>query len=1825
MVNNKNRILFFLLTCLMPMALFSQSNHWTPVSAPYEDNMTLTGVIQINGTEQQSTALEVGAFCGTECRGSARAMLFPATGRYLVMLTIYGNNGDQITFKLYNHNLGAVLDYQSPSAITFGSNGLGTVTAPYVLNYTGGNHTVTVSASPTAGGTVSGGGTYTHGSTCTLTATPNTGYNFVRWMKNGSQVSTSASYSFTVTEDASYVAVFTLKSYIIRPSANPSAGGTVSGGGTYTHGSTCTLTATANSGYTFTNWTKNGSVVSTNASYSFTVTASGNYVANFVEGFNITATASPTAGGTVSGGGIYTNGTTCTLTATPNTGYNFVRWTKNGSQVSTSTSYSFTVTEDASYVAVFTLKSYIIRPSANPTAGGTVSGGGTYTHGSTCTLTATANTGYTFTNWTKNGTIVSTDASYSFTVTASGNYVANFSLTATNYLTTLSDDFNDGIIDSELWLSTGDNVYEEEGLLKMDQNITDQNVCLLSKPMSVGADNKITIDRRFMVHKAYNYYYGGFAIEFNSDTDIHGRPLHADSWDGSIANTFGVDYIGIVYGYTNYENKFGIYVEDGVGSEIRGIRLCDVVFDTWLNEQVLIDLSTGTLDYYLDDTLIATVDITGLTTLGVNYYTTIFGPWGWWTGHQHYMDYVHINAANAQTTVTIGEGTATCNTNPIGTYYNYSITEQLYTAGEIGMAGTISSVSFYYMGIAAKDLPITMYMKHVDEEDLSSAGISIADADEVFSGTLSVTTTAGWVTIDLDNPFYYDGSSSLLIGFIKDYLYYFSGQSWQGTATTSTMARYTQNDNSAYTTSTVPGTAQANRPNIQMVIIPSGGDICDKPETMEASNVTTNSATLTWTSGSGNYNVEYKLASAEDWIRLLNNTTVTTYTLTGLDPGKVYKARAQSVCATNVSGWKNVSFNTQFSIPLVEEFGTNLPMGWAQYTGKMDTIITGGTLGPVTNGWYFGTGNGVFDNHARVNIYSTNCLKWLVMPTVIMEDNVQLMFDVAYTAYSGSGAAPAQTGTDDKFVVLINNGGNWEILRQWDNAGSCYVLNDLNVTPATVVLDLSTFAGNEVAIAFYAESTVSNADNNLHIDNVSIDYIPECARPMNLAVSQVSAHNATVTWTSDASTWQICLNDDETNLIETTENPIVLTGLTPETDYTVKVRAYCSDELQSEWSRPLEFTTTIACPAPTALSAEPTPDGAVVTWTGDDEADYEIGWASTASDAILLQYDDNTYATSLGNSSAANWTWAVMYPSSMLNGNRTLSMVQVYEIAGYYQNDYTVSIYNGDDSAPTTELGEISVTPTGVEGFHSFMIPEEIDIDPEQNLWIVLNVTGTYVMSSCETTEPNNQWVYYDGTWANLGELASDLADYGWMVRGLVSSLDPFNSVTGVTSPYTIEGLDSETTFFARVRSLCGDEDGESKWVCCSFTTLENCPIPFDFTFEDLSYNHATISWSGFNDSYNVQMGVLGAATAVYDADFADGTIPSDFINDETYPWTVEEGNEGKCIKSSNAGVGSSTSAISISKTVTGAIGIIEFDAECKGEGSSTFWDHCDFYIDDDLMFKAGANISGWNHYSFDFDGGTHTFTWSYTKDSSVDPTGDYFAVTNIVIKTANMVWEDIVSVEETEYTFENLEPETTYYFRVQGVCGGSTTEWTPICNFTTPTISQTLELFEGWNWVSLYVEGEDAVATLQLLENALGDNATQITSADFFTEYDEEWYGELDEIGITNDQTYMILAAQDCTVVLEGDLSDPASIEITINPGWNWIGFPCDHEMTISEALGGFDAEEGDVFANSELFTEFEDGEWFGDVAILIPGQGFMYYSNSTEPKMLIIGGRKK
>ena len=165
----------------------------------------------------------------------------------------------------------------------YATNSIGTVYGREV-NFTTSqlsNYTIAVSASPTSGGTVTGGGTYQQGQNCTVHAKANSNYSFTNWTENGNEVSTNANYTFTVNENRSLVANFVVHSYTINVSASPSNGGIVSGGGIHYYGQSCSVYATANSGYTFTNWTEGNTVVSSSANYNFIVTGNRTLVANF--------------------------------------------------------------------------------------------------------------------------------------------------------------------------------------------------------------------------------------------------------------------------------------------------------------------------------------------------------------------------------------------------------------------------------------------------------------------------------------------------------------------------------------------------------------------------------------------------------------------------------------------------------------------------------------------------------------------------------------------------------------------------------------------------------------------------------------------------------------------------------------------------------------------------------------------------------------------------------------------------------------------------------------------------------------------------------------------------------------------------------------------------------------------------------------------------------------------------------------------------------------------------------------------------------------------------------------------------------------------------------------------------------------------------------------------------------------------------------------------------------------------------------------------------------------------------------------------------------
>lgn len=326
-----------------------------------------------------------------------------------------------------------------------------TVTSSRTLEawFTEDSYTVTVNKTPSAGGTVNGAGTYYYGDTAMIVATPASGYRFVRWTEGGNQISENPSYAFTVESNRTITAEFSARTtYDISASSNPTGAATITGTGTKTSGSTCSLQATPVTGYTFSKWTENGSQVSTSNPYSFTVNADRNIVAQLnISGYTVSTTVTPSGGGTVTGGGNFTYGQSCTVTATPSTNYSFSNWTVGGSEVSSTNPYTFQVTGNTTVTANFTANSFQVTTSVQPAAGGTATGGGTYNSGATCTLRATANTGYTFTNWTKGGTVVSSNSTYAFTVSSStaGAYVANFSA-ITYTITARSSDSSMGTV-----------------------------------------------------------------------------------------------------------------------------------------------------------------------------------------------------------------------------------------------------------------------------------------------------------------------------------------------------------------------------------------------------------------------------------------------------------------------------------------------------------------------------------------------------------------------------------------------------------------------------------------------------------------------------------------------------------------------------------------------------------------------------------------------------------------------------------------------------------------------------------------------------------------------------------------------------------------------------------------------------------------------------------------------------------------------------------------------------------------------------------------------------------------------------------------------------------------------------------------------------------------------------------------------------------------------------------------------------------------------------------------------------------------------------------
>ena len=242
-----------------------------------------------------------------------------------------------------------------------------------------------VQPASSAGGSVTGTGTYVVGSNAVLTAMASNGWLFIQW----SDGDTNAARTVVVPAGgALYTASFSPLG-TVSVAASPSDGGGATGAGSYLVGSVATVTATASNNWLFLNW--NGSV--TNNPWAFSVPPGAmNCTANFARVSTVTGLASPAEGGSVSGGGTYLAGGTVALLATASNNWLFTQWDDGTTNAARSVVVSLT---NSSYTAYFAAAARI-SAGANTNAGGTVTGSGLFLVGGNAVLTATASNGWTF-------------------------------------------------------------------------------------------------------------------------------------------------------------------------------------------------------------------------------------------------------------------------------------------------------------------------------------------------------------------------------------------------------------------------------------------------------------------------------------------------------------------------------------------------------------------------------------------------------------------------------------------------------------------------------------------------------------------------------------------------------------------------------------------------------------------------------------------------------------------------------------------------------------------------------------------------------------------------------------------------------------------------------------------------------------------------------------------------------------------------------------------------------------------------------------------------------------------------------------------------------------------------------------------------------------------------------------------------------------------------------------------------------------------------------------------------------------------------------------
>lgn len=202
----------------------------------------------------------------------------------------------------------------------------------------------------------------------------------------------------------------------------------------------------------------------------------------------------------------------------------------------------------------------------------------------------------------------------------------------------------------------------------------------------------------------------------------------------------------------------------------------------------------------------------------------------------------------------------------------------------------------------------------------------------------------------------------------------------------------------------------------------------------------------------------------------------------------------------------------------------------------------------------------------------------------------------------------------------------------------------------------------------------------------------------------------------------------------------------------------------------------------------------------------------------------------------------------------------------------------------------------------------------------------------------------------------------------------------------------------------------------------------------------------------------------------------------------------------------------------------------------------------------------------------------------------------------------------ESGLTFVNVTPSLMF---VENDVVGTITS--PITFVANTEIARNIPLNAGWTWVSLPLKSNKLLTSNLLMTSITPSNGDISTGISDYDQYDASlgWIGNISQNGgYLNNQSYKIKKSVADTLVHIGMRLNPDSIQaqISVVPGWNWIGYISNKNVSVSEALGNYNALTGDLIKSQYEFAYYDILiGWTGSLTQMKPTLGYMLKSTGT------------